>query len=212
MEHSRSDAQPSEPGSAEDRAAPRFTLLIRAAKLVAPQGQFVCVIRDVSATGVSLRGFHPLPASEPLAVELQSGERHAVERVWERGMDSGYRFHEPVEVTHLISESGDYPRRQVRVDIDKTVYVRSTGQTIEARLTNLSQQGARIECPYLLAIGQPLRLIADDLPDISAKVRWREGRRFGLVFDTTFNLRELALLVAGLQCPELLREQPHGLG
>lgn len=211
MEQSRCDAQASEPGSAEDRAAPRFTLLIRAAKLIAPQGQFVCVIRDVSSTGVSLRGFHPLPDGEDLAVELQSGERHAVERVWERGTDSGYQFRKPVEVTHLISESGDYPRRQVRVDIDRTVYVESGGHTVEARLTNLSQQGARIECPYLLAIGQPLRLVADDLPTISAKVRWREGRRFGLVFDTTFNLRELAVLVARLQCPELVREQRHGL-
>lgn len=200
----------SEPGSAEERAAPRFTLLIRAAKLVAPQGQFVCVIRDVSSTGVSLRGFHALPDGEALMVELQSGERHAVERVWERGMDSGYRFREPVEVSDLISESGEYPRRQVRVDLDRPVYVRSTGQTIAAHLVNLSQQGARIECPYLLAIGQPLRLVSDDLPDISAKVRWREGRQFGLVFDTTFNLRELAMLVAQLQCPELVREQPPG--
>lgn len=210
MEQVRSDAQVSEPGSGEERAAPRFTLLIRAAKLVAPQGQFVCVIRDVSSTGVSLRGFHPLPEGDALTVELQSGERHAVERVWERGMDSGYRFPEPVQVDDLISESGEYPRRQVRVDVERPVYVQAGGQTVEARLTNLSQQGARIECPYLLAIGQPLRLAADDLPDISAKVRWREGRRFGLVFDTTFNLRELALLAARLQCPELVREQPHG--
>ena len=38
----------------EQRAAPRFISLIRAAKLVCGQGEFVCVIRDVSATGVSV--------------------------------------------------------------------------------------------------------------------------------------------------------------
>ncbi len=45
----------------EQRGAPRYTSLIRAAKLVCGQGEFVCVIRDVSATGVSLRTFHRLP-------------------------------------------------------------------------------------------------------------------------------------------------------
>ena len=50
MEQRRMEAHRSDTGSAEERAAPRFTLLIRAAKLVAPQGQFVCVIRDVSST------------------------------------------------------------------------------------------------------------------------------------------------------------------
>ncbi|WP_374407531.1 PilZ domain-containing protein [Pelagerythrobacter sp.] len=210
MQQDRSDAQASDPRPAEDRAAPRFTLLIRAAKFVAPQGQFVCVIRDVSATGVSLRGFHRLPGGDALTVELQSGERHAVEKVWERDLDSGYRFLEPVEVAGLIAEGGDYPRRQVRIDIDKTVYVEAGGQTVEACITNISQQGAGIECPYLLAIGQPLRLVADDLPDISARVRWREGRRFGLAFDTTFDLRTFALMVARLQCPQLLAGQPQG--
>ena len=198
------EAHRSDTGSAEERAAPRFTLLIRAAKLVAPQGQFVCVIRDVSSTGVSLRGFLPLPEGDGLMLELQTGERHAIERIWERGVESGYRFLEIVEVSELLSETGEYPKRQLRLDVEVPIYIRSSGQAIEARLTNLSQQGARIECPYLLAIEQPLRLMSSDLPEISAKVRWRERSCYGLVFDTTFNLREIALLGARLQAPELV--------
>src|SRR5688500_14235974 len=83
---------------AEDRAAPRFTLLIRAAKLIAPPGEFICVIRDVSETGISLRGFHVLPAEEPLALELQTGEQLALEPVWARGLEAGFRFRGPVAV------------------------------------------------------------------------------------------------------------------
>ena len=46
------------------RGAQRFTLLIRTAKLVCESGEYLCVIRDVSSTGVRLRLFHDLPADD----------------------------------------------------------------------------------------------------------------------------------------------------
>lgn len=209
MEHA-SDQVVNANGDADDRAAPRFTLLIRAAKLIAPQGQFLCVIRDVSATGVSLRGFHLLPGGDALELELQTGDRHAIEQVWDRGNEAGYRFREPVEVSDLLAESGEFPKRPLRLDLDLPLYLQTQGQTFEAELTNISQQGARIACTAFLAIGQPLRVLSDRLPEIEAKVRWRDGHRYGLAFDTTFNLRELALLGARLQSPDLLIEPVQG--
>lgn len=210
MEQSAGDTAMNDGPLAEARAAPRFTLLIRSAKLIAPQGQFLCVIRDVSATGISLRGFHPLPDGDPLLLELQTGDRLAIERVWSRGLDSGYRFATPVEVGDVISETGEYPKRPLRLDLDLPLDLQWSGERIEADLVNLSQHGARIECAQFLAIRQPLWLMSDRLPEIEAKVRWRDGNRYGLTFDTTFNLREFALLAARLQCPRLLVEQPQG--
>lgn len=210
MEQSAGDTAMNGGPTAEERAAPRYTLLIRSAKLIAPQGQFLCVIRDVSATGVSLRGFHPLPEGEPLLLELQTGDRLAIERVWSRGLDSGYRFAAPVEVGNLIAETGEYPKRPLRLDLDLPLDLQWGGERVEADLVNLSQQGARIECAQFLAIGQPLWLMSDRLPEIEAKVRWRDGDRYGLTFDTTFNLREFALLAARLQCPRLLTGQSQG--
>ncbi len=204
MEQSAGDTAMNDGPPAEERAAPRFTLLIRSAKLIAPEGQFLCVIRDVSATGVSLRGFHPLPDGDPLLLELQTGDRLAIARVWSRGLDTGYRFAAPVEVGNVIAETGEYPKRPLRLDLDLPLHLQWGGERIEADLVNLSQQGARIVCDHFLALGQPLWLMSDRLPEIEAKVRWRDGERYGLAFDTTFNLRELALLAARLQCPRLL--------
>ena len=76
----------------EQRGAPRYTSLIRAAKLVCGQGEFVCVIRDVSATGVSLRTFHRLPTDEAIALELQNGESYELELVRSEGFEASYRF------------------------------------------------------------------------------------------------------------------------
>lgn len=55
------------PGADQDhRAAPRFTLLLRMAKLVCGPAEFLCIVRDVSETGASVKLFHPLPAGAPL--------------------------------------------------------------------------------------------------------------------------------------------------
>lgn len=197
-------------GSSEDRAAPRFTLLIRAAKLIAPEGEFACVIRDVSETGISLRGFHTLPSEAPLALELQSSERLALEPVWCRGLEAGFRFSEPIEVDRLIAEAGDYPRRKLRLALRFPVDLVFLGKAVPAEVSDISQQGAKVRCDTRLALAQPLRLVCEQLPEVRARVRWRrddaDGAHYGLVFDDTFSLAELAVFAAALQAPELVTE------
>lgn len=79
-------------------------------------------------------------------------------------------------------------------------------QQHRAELSNISQQGARIECDSLFAIEQPLRIASERLPELVARVRWRREGIYGLAFDTTFSLKQLALFVASLQAPDLLVE------
>ncbi len=198
----------------EDRAAPRFTLLIRAAKLISPQGEFVCVIRDVSETGISLRGFHALPSQEPLALEIQTGEQFAIEPVRVRGLEAGFRFTGPVEVERLVAEAGRYPKRKLRIGIAFPIELAFLGQRVAAHVINISQQGAMIRCDTRLALAQPLRIVSDFLPEVRARVRWRregaEGPEFGLVFDDTFSLSQLALFAAAAQAPELVEVPAQG--
>jgi hypothetical protein len=197
-------------GSSDDRAAPRFTLLIRAAKVIAPQGEFACVIRDVSETGISLRGFHALPAEGPLALELQTGERIEIEPVWSRGLEAGFRFASPIEVERVVAEAGQYPKRKLRLELGFRVNLVFLGRTVPAEVVNISQQGAKIRCETRLALAQPLRMVSEHLPEVRARVRWRRvgeaGGEYGLVFDDTFSLGQLALFAAALQAPELMAQ------
>ncbi|ANY19177.1 PilZ domain protein [Tsuneonella dongtanensis] len=205
MEHNRIEVPPGAvAGSCEDRSSPRFTLLIRAAKLIAPTGEFIAVIRDVSESGISLRGFHQLPAGEPLVLELQTGERHRLAPVWGRGNEAGYRFLDEVDIVRLVAEAGRYPKRQLRLNMSFQVELAFLGRRIPAEVTNVSQQGAGIICGDLLAIQQPLRIISDKLPEVRARVRWRKGDGYGLAFDDTFSLSQLAVFAATAQDAALL--------
>jgi hypothetical protein len=205
----RLEPAPEGPGE-EQRAAPRVTLLIRAAKLVSAQGEFVCVIRDVSETGVSVRLFHALPGCKDYALHMPGGAIYEITRVWERGNEAGFTFAEPVAVEQLVNESGEYPKRGLRLGLCFPVMLHMLSGSSEALVENLSQQGARLTCERLLAIDQTVRLA---LPsgsakprEVRAKVRWRRDQQYGVVFDDTFALGEFARLAAQLQAPALLGE------
>jgi hypothetical protein len=190
------------------REAPRFTLLIRAAKLVSAQGEFVCVIRDVSETGVSVRLFHALPACKDFALHMPAGAIYEVSSVWQRDNEAGFTFAQSVEVQKLVNESGEYPKRGLRLGLCFPVTLTTLTGSFEAVVENLSQQGARITCNSLLAIDQTVRITAPGLTqkprELRAKVRWRRDQQYGLVFDDTFTLGEFARLAALLQAPALL--------
>jgi hypothetical protein len=204
------DQQP-KGSTVEQRAAPRFTLLIRAAKLVSAQGEFVCVIRDVSQTGVSMRLFHALPQGEDFELHMPAGAVYPIVRVWNRGNEAGFRFAQPVDVGELINESGNYPKRGLRLGLRFAARLTALTQAYPAQVENLSQQGARITCNALLAIDQSVRIEAPEafgvLRTVRAKVRWRRGQSYGLVFDDTFALSEFARMAARLQAPALLEHQ-----
>lgn len=145
-----------------------------------------------------------------MTIELQTGETHAIEEIWRRGHDVGFRFLCAVQVHDLIAEAGNFPKRQLRLAIRLPITIASRLQLHPAALSNLSQQAARLECDSLFAIDQPLRLSCERLPELVARVRWRREGLYGVVFDNTFSLRQLALFAASLQAPELLAEPDGG--
>ncbi|KQM21915.1 PilZ domain-containing protein [Novosphingobium sp. Leaf2] len=174
------------------RATPRFALLLRAAKLIGPRGEYLCIVRDVSETGVRLRLFHTLAGERRLALEGPSGEPIPMEMVWENEGEAGFRFDQPIEVLRFVAESGPYPKRQIRLAVDHPATLTVAGVIVEARLCDVSRQGAKIETDHHLAIGQRLRLTATHLPDFEATVCWRAQPTYGLVFHQLMGLEELA--------------------
>lgn len=182
----------------DERAAPRFTLLMRTAKLVAGDAEYLCVIRDVSSAGVSVRLFHPLPPVSRMTLEMQTGDCHGMYPVWQREGEAGFRFCTPVDVEKMVRNSSRYPKRELRFSAEMPVGLCIDGCRHETILRNISQQGAMVECDRHMALGQAVRVESDQFPEIVARVRWRMGNRYGLVFDTTFRMLELARLVVSL--------------
>lgn len=183
-------------GPGDDRrGASRFTILIRAAKLIDGDRDYLCVIRDVSAKGVKLRLYNDIPPGRPFTLELANGEQFAVEQVWARDGFAGFRFPDPVELERLIEvHRGPYPNRKLRLRtrIEGQLFAGGEGQPVQ--VVNISQQGAAVVCDQFLALDQLVRLECRGLPVIYAKVRWRRQPDYGLIFEQTLAFDDLAKL------------------
>ncbi len=190
---------------ADLRAAPRYTLLIRTAKIIADGREFLCILRDASATGLKVRLFGALPHARTMAVEMGTGERYPVDLVWQADDHAGLRFHEEIHVEHLLDESrGTFPRRQVRLQLAVSGVLHAGGEAVPVVFRNLSQQGARVDCDKWLLMNELVRIETGVIPPIYAKVRWRSQPSYGLIFEQTFKLDELARISAPLQFAQAL--------
>lgn len=181
------------------RDAPRFSLVMRTAKLLCESGEYVCVVRDISATGTKLRLFHECPPDTHLLLELANGNRYPLERVWREGDHAGFRFATPIEVSEFVEETSPYPRRPLRLRLPRSSLVTADGRDLRAMLINISQQGACIEASGELPVKQQVRLEVPGLPLRFGHVCWRRKYTHGLVFQRSFRLDELAHHAFALQ-------------
>jgi hypothetical protein len=183
----------------EMRAAPRSSLMCRTGKILCESGEYVCVVRDVSATGTKLKLFHEVPPDQHLFLELGNGDRYAMERVWAHEDHAGFRFSCTIDVARFVAEPSAFSRRPIRLKLQHSADVTVDGVASPAMLLDLSQQGARIEAGRQFALAQKLWLAVDGLPRRFGCVRWRRGYAHGLVLQQSFTLDELARYAFALQ-------------
>lgn len=188
----------------DQRSGKRYTLLLRAGKLVQEAGEFLCLVRDVSDSGLKLRLFHPLEIDPQSEIEFGNGERLEIECVWQKGGQAGFRFAQaPIDIHRLIDESGPYPKRHLRLRLAPPLPLLATanGLTEPGVLCDISQHGGAVALEQRLPIHAQVRIDAAPLPQLHARVRWRRGAMHGLVFQQGFRLDELAELAWRLQMP-----------
>lgn len=191
-------ASPQNAVDLDERAAPRFTLLIRTAKLIVEGFEFLCLLRDVSATGASIRLFHTPVVGTRYEIEFESGERVSADLVWQENQMAGFCFHTPIDVDGLMAGEAFHPRRDLRFGVELPVHVYTREAIVEADLFNISRQGGAMETRSPLALDQVVRLVGPTIPEIEARVRWRRQNTHGLVFDTTFSIAQLAMVLRDL--------------
>lgn len=188
--------------NADQRASRRLTLILRAGKLTTPEGEFLCVLRDISSGGIKVRLFHPLAVPPTCEIEFNGQKRHRLVRVWHDKDNAGFRFVDgPLDINRMLEEAGPFARRSIRLRISDPpqVSLHVEGRAVAARLLDISQHGAALSCDTRLAQCQKLEVSAPRLTALTARVRWRRADRLGLVFEKSFRLDELAQVVALLQ-------------
>lgn len=210
MDNGSAGHEPPEQNYENLREAPRFSLIIRSAKLVCESGEYLCVVRDISATGARLRLFHEPPPERHVFLELSNGDRHVMERVWVADGHAGFRIAQPIDVNTFLVEPSPFPKRPIRLRIQRPAVLTVGGVRQPATLIDLSQKGARITADCHLAVSQQITLDIPGIGAIPAKVRWRGKDGYGLVLERTFRLDDLASFAFDLQNSADSADRPPG--
>ena len=183
----------------ETHYSQRAAMVLRRAKLVCQSGEYLCLIRDVSDQGIGLGFLHDVPPEPRTLLQLANDLTYPVERVWTGQRQAGYRFGGEVTLDDFLCENSPHTIRPIRLNIPGIVRLREGRKFMDARLLDISCEGAKIASPAEFRIGALMSFELPGLPPQLAQIRWGDQGRYGVRFQQPVETEELARCAMHLQ-------------
>ena len=180
------------PARPDRRSGERYLSLLRVGALLIDGRRELCLVRIVSAGGMMIRPYSTISAGTAVTVELKHGETvSGVARWIEEGL-IGIAFDQPIDVVALLTSSEDGPQpRMPRIELSCTAWVREDADIYRTRTVNISQGGMCVEGDPRLNVDAKVILSLAGLGPIDARVKWKEGDRYGIGFNRVLAVNEL---------------------
>jgi PilZ domain-containing protein len=202
--HSRSIAADDTPEAPQARRArlerrrqARHVALLRVAVLHAAGVRDLCVVKNISSSGLSARAYRKLACDEPVQIEFKSGEMLSGSVVWERDWDVGIVFPKAIDVeavlaSRWVTEPGRR-RNLPRIELECEGQLSTGLGSFDVALQDISQGGARVEIQTpRFELGEVVSLSLPDLPPVRGVVRWVGGCGVGISFNECIAFETLA--------------------
>lgn len=189
---------PEPPPQPERRTDERHLTLFRVGSILIEGRRELCLVKNISAGGALVRAYCRLKADLEIRIELKEQQPISGRVNWVKGTDAGITFDERVDIVDLLKSNGDGPRpRMPRVEVRCVVFVREGATTNRAKLINISQGGMSVESGSSLKVGSDVTVTLPGLAPQAAVVRWSEGSRYGISFNTVLSLAGLTEWLQG---------------
>lgn len=174
------------------RSDERHLTLFRVGSIMLGERRELCLVKNISAGGALIRAYSSLEANQPLHIELKEGNPLAGRVTWIKGTDAGITFDRRVDVLDLLKSSSDGPRQRMpRIEVSCVCYVREGAALNRANLHNISQGGLSLDCVNPLNVAAEVTVSLPGFPPQAAVVRWKDGDRYGISFNTVLPLAGL---------------------
>ena len=180
------------PAEGNRRVDERHLTLFRVGTIIIGDRRELCLVKNISAGGALIRAYCLLQPDMKLHIELK--ERQPVSGVvtWTKGTDAGITFDQRVDVIELLKSSGDDPRpRMPRIEVHCVCFVREGAILHRAIMHNISQGGLNVETLNCLSVNADVTVSIPGMPPQDSVVRWADGNRHGLSFNTVLPLAGL---------------------
>lgn len=182
----------SPPKQPDRRESDRYLSLLRVGAIAIDGKRELCLIRNISAGGMMIRAYSPIPAGTRLSVELKQGDPVEGTVKWVEDGLTGVEFDIPMDVVMLLSAPGDGPRpRLPRIEVECTARVREDGNVVRARVSNVSQGGVCVQSDAPLTVGADVVVTLPGLTPAPGVVKWTDGGTYGISFNRALVLSNL---------------------
>ncbi len=190
------------------RSATRHLALLRVALLHVEQRKELCVVRNISSNGLSVRVYQDLAVGEQVRVEFRSGEHLSGSVVWKRDWEAGIVFPEPIDVESVlaskwVTEIGR-GRSLPRIKVDCRGSLKVGSRSFSVVLQDISQGGAKIQTQTSIIESGYVVLCLPELPPVPGVVRWAGGTEVGISFNESLPFDLLARWIQARQAAAAL--------
>lgn len=180
----------------ERRRQIRQLALLRVALLHSGGSSDICVVKNVSPSGLAARVYRKLRPGAAVEIEFRSGEPLAGSVVWEDDHDVGIVFGEPIDVSAVLASrwpaNAGKRRALPRILVECRGLLDTGLRSIEVLLRDISQGGASLDSQTETIPSGKVRLLLPDLPPISGVVRWTSATKVGVSFNECLPFEQLA--------------------
>ena len=197
-------------GAEERREHPRVVTMLRVGLLHTASAKELCVVRNLSAGGLSARVFRSFSIHERVSIELLCEERLDGTVQWARNNEIGVEFDTEIDVERVLAsrwttEDGR-PYRLPRIDIGCRCRLRVGSRFYCATLANISQGGVMLTTQRPFEGGLDAIVTLPGLGSLESSVRWSRNDHVGLAFNERLPFE---LLAAWIQKHRREHNQPN---
>ena len=180
------------PAPSDRRDAERHMTLYRVGSLSIGDRRELCLIKNISAGGMMVRSYCPIPEGTAIAVELKCGQPITGVASWYREPNVGIAFDQPIDVIEILSTSMQGPRpRMPRIEVSCFATLREGASTYRMRACDISQGGLKLIGETVIPVASDIVVSLPGLEPQRGVVRWNEGGQIGITFNRLLPLSDL---------------------
>lgn len=175
------------PGRGGRRQTPRLLTLLRVGTIIIDGRRELCLVRNISATGLMIHVYSHLVEEQAVEVELKTGQQISGSVKWIDGSNVGLVFDTPIDVmamlaSHLVG-GNDLKPRMPRVEVRAPATLRMGGHSYRVATHDISQGGAKVALSTVLPNDAEIVLSMEGFHSLHGTMRWCDGDFAGITFN-----------------------------